>query len=343
MKEDSKLSVVVLMGGKTPEHEISLISGTQVIKYLPFEKYRVLSVVISKDGLRWQIADKTTLLSGHQTKGNKHRKELVPQGNNKNIEMQELKHSASVVFIAMHGPFGEDGTVQGMLDLAGIPYTGSGVLASAIGMNKIIFRKLMNSAGIPVPNFVELRRTEDTAKVFQGLGKPPYFVKPYNQGSSIGASIVKSKKELLKALKKAWQYSDIALVEEFLRGTEVTCALLGNEDPQPLPLVEIIPGGEFFDYKSKYTDKRTKEITPARISKELTKKVQALAVKVHKTVGCRGFSRVDFILKDNKKPIVLEINTIPGLTPASLLPKAAKAAGISYPELLDKIIQYSLA
>lgn len=341
MQGSSKLSVVVLMGGKTPEHEVSLISGAEVVKYLPSEKYQVLPMVISKNGLRWQLTDKTILLSSQQAKRDKSKQEIVTR-NSRNLEMQELKHSANVVFIAMHGPFGEDGTVQGMLELVGIPYTGSGVLASAIGMNKIIFRKLMNSVGIPVPNFVELRRGENAAKIFQGLGKPPYFAKPHNQGSSIGVSIVKSKKELPKALEKAWQYSDIALVEEFLRGTEVTCALLGNENPQPLPVVEIIPGGEFFDYRSKYMDKNTREIAPARISKKLTKEVQGLAVKVHKTVGCRGFSRVDFILRNNKKPIVLEINTIPGLTPASLLPKAAKAAGISYPQLLDKIIQYSL-
>lgn len=342
MKTNNKPSVVVLMGGKTPEHEISLISGAEVARNLPSEKYRVLPVVISKDGLQWQIADKMLLLSDSKQANGNYKKELVSQDHKRNIGMQDLKHSANVVFIAMHGPFGEDGTVQGMLELVGIPYTGSGVLASAIGMDKIIFRKLVESTGIPVPKFVGIKKDESTIQVSKVLGKPPYFIKPHNQGSSIGASIAKSKIELGRALKKTWQYSNIALVEEFLRGTEVTCALLGNEDPQPLPVVEIIPGGEFFDYKSKYKDKNTREIVPARIPKAVTKKVQELAVKVHQIVGCRGFSRVDFILKDGKKPIVLEINTIPGLTPMSLLPKAAQAAGISYPQLLDKIIQYSL-
>lgn len=309
--EGEKSKVVVLMGGKTPEHEISLISGTEVAKNLSPEKYKVLSIKIPRQGIKWQTI-----------------KKIIQQ--------------ADAVFIAMHGPFGEDGTVQGMLELIGVPYTGSGVLASAIGMDKIIFRKLVKPAGIPIPKFVEIAKSESVTKVSRSLGTPPYFVKPHNQGSSVGASVVRSKNELTLALKKAWQYSDIALVEEFLRGKEVTCGLLGNEDPQPLPVVEIIPSGEFFDYKSKYKDKNTREIVPARISKTLTKKLQDLAVKVHKTVGCRGFSRVDFILKDGKKPIVLEINTIPGLTSMSLLPKAAAAAGISYPQLLDKIIEYSL-
>ncbi|MAG59804.1 D-alanine--D-alanine ligase [Candidatus Woesebacteria bacterium] len=304
MKKD-KINVAVLMGGKTAEHDISMLSGKEVLKNLS-EKYRGFPVIISRNGQGWQ-------------------------------ELLSNKNKIDIVFIAMHGPYGEDGTVQGMLELAGIKYTGSRVLASALGMDKIAFRKLMKAVAIQTPRHVELKKGERTTKV----GKPPYFVKPYDQGSSVGVSIVRKKSGLAKSLKAAWKYSDVALVEEFIPGTEVTCALLGNEDSIPLPVVEIIPSGEFFDYKSKYTDKKTQEIFPARISNTTTKRIQEIAVKVHQTLGCRGFSRVDFILRNGKTPVVLEINTIPGLTSMSLLPKAAAAAGMSYPQLLDRIVQYA--
>ena len=295
MNVRKKIRVVVLMGGKSPEHEISLISGREVVGNLDRRKYLSSRIVISKSG--------------------------------KGIE-EIFRVKADVVFVAMHGPFGEDGTVQGMLELAGLKYTGSGVTASAIGMDKIMFRKVMRAEGIPVPKLTS---------------KFPCFVKPYNQGSSVGASIVRNERELAKAIKLARKYSDKVLVEEYLVGKEVTCAVLGNEDPRVLPVIEIVPlKGEFFDYESKYTESGAEEIVPARISKTLTKKVQDMAAKVYQAIGCRGFGRVDFILKDNKHPVVLEINTIPGLTPMSLLPKAARKAGYSYPALLETIIKYAL-
>ncbi|MCH7641022.1 D-alanine--D-alanine ligase [Patescibacteria group bacterium] len=259
------------------------------------------------------------------------------------VSLDEIGGKADVVFIAMHGPFGEDGTVQGMLELAGLAYTGPGVLASALGMDKVMFRRILKSKGIPVPKYAVLRRGHILSKVKKELGDPPYFIKPHNQGSSVGTSIVRKKKDLPGALDLAFEYSGQALVDEYIQGMEVTCAVLGNEKPTPLPLVEIRPlKGEFFDYESKYIESGAEEIVPARISKGLTNKIQEIAIDVYKTIGCRGFSRVDFILKNNRYPVVLEINTIPGLTPMSLLPKAAKAAGISYPKLLEKIISFSV-
>ncbi|MCX6705685.1 MAG: ATP-grasp domain-containing protein [Candidatus Woesebacteria bacterium] len=170
--------------------------------------------------------------------------------------------------------------------------------------------------------------------------KLPCFVKPHNQGSSIGASIVRNKTELARAIKIARRYSDKILIEEYLVGKELTCAVLGNEEAIALPVIEIVPKkGEFFDYESKYTESGSDEIVPARIPKRLTKVVQELSIKVHKAIGAKGFSRVDFILKENKYPVILEINTIPGLTPMSLFPKAARAYGLSYSELLDDILR----
>lgn len=340
-----RIKVAVLMGGKTPEHEISLITGREVVRNLNKSRYDILPVVISRTGERWQSLAPRKLLSlpdPLSMKGTKKdlvsRKEKQIQGVN-----QLSQDKLDIVFIAMHGPFGEDGTVQGMLELAGIPYTGPGVLASALGMDKIMFRKVLQSQKIPFPKFVVIEKEKLLKRVFAVLGNPPYFVKPHNQGSSVGASIVKTKKTLAKALNLAFKYSELALVDEYIKGIEVTCGVIGNKNPKPLPLVEIVPKkSEFFDYESKYTESGAEEIVPARISARLTKKVQKMALDVYKVIGCKGFSRVDFILRNGEKPIVLEINTIPGLTSMSLVPKAAKAAGISYSQLLDKIISYAI-
>ena len=331
------------MGGKAPEYEISLISGMEVVRHLP-KDYQALPVVISRTGQKWQLTSKKELLSlpdPMKLKGTS--KELVPL---KAQQIQGVGGAATKgvdeTFIAMHGPFGEDGIVQGMLELAGSTYTGPGVLASALGMDKVMFRKVLESDKIPIPKFVVIEKGKELGKIYKVLGNPPYFVKPHNQGSSVGASIVKKKKGLRKALNIAFDFSETALVDEYIEGIEITCGVIGNKKPKPLPLVEIIPRkAEFFDYESKYTESGADEIVPARISDKLTDRIQEMAVKVYQAIGCRGFSRVDFILKNGRWPVVLEINTIPGLTSTSLLPKAAKAAGMSYSQLLDKIIKYA--
>ncbi len=332
------------MGGRSPEHEVSIVSGKEVVKNLDNHKYDVFPLVISKDGTKWRLTDKKSILSIPDP--------LPLKGTSKEIILHEEtsiqgvnsipQGKVDVVFIAMHGPFGEDGKIQGLLDTLGIKYTGSQVAASAIGMDKILFRKIMKTESLLVPKYVVIDKKEKKIDLSQ-LDNPPYFVKPYDQGSSVGASIVKRSGDLKKALKLAFSFSDKALVDEYLKGMEVTCSVLGNEDAKALPVIEIIPRrGEFFDYESKYTESGSDEIVPARISKRLTKAVQELSIKVHKAIGAKGFSRVDFILKENKYPVILEINTIPGLTPMSLLPKAARASGLSYSKLLDKIISYSI-
>ena len=344
MRNSRKSRIVVLMGGKSPEHEVSVISGSEIVKNLNPKRYSVLPVVISKTGEKWTLTDRKSLVGLRDT--------LSLRGTGKEITLDRTRSLKGVenissdgvdtVFIAMHGPFGEDGTVQGVLELAGLKYTGSGVLASALGMDKIMFRKVMIASGIPIPKYVVVKHGENFKHVHKTLKHPPYFVKPFNQGSSVGASIVRKEKDLGKALKLAHKYSELALVDEYLKGKELTCAVIGNEKPITLPVIEIKPlKGEFFDYESKYTESGAEEMVPAKISKRVAKKVQDTASAVYKAIGARGFARVDFILKDKEKPIVLEINTIPGLTPMSLLPKAAKAAGISYSKLIDKIINYA--
>ena len=301
-----KIKVAVLMGGRSSEYDVSVASGREIIKQLDKTKYNIVPFAIPKSG----------------------------RGLEKLLDVKP-----DLAYIALHGPFGEDGTVQGMLDLFGIPYTGPGVLASAIGIDKNLFRKVMIAEGIPVPKYVTFERGIDKNNIFSKLGDPPYFVKPFDQGSSVGASVVNNISELEDSLNLALKYSRVALVDEYIEGVELTCAVIGNRDPFPLPVIEIKAlKGKFFDYKSKYSSGGAEEIVPAKISSSLTKKVQELSVAVYKAIGCRGVSRIDFIVKDGDLPFVLEINTSPGMTPASLLPKAANAAGISYSQLLDMII-----
>jgi len=208
-------------------------------------------------------------------------------------------------------------------------------------MDKIKFRKIMEAEKISIPRYMVFEKNENKEKVWENFGKVPVFVKPYNQGSSVGACFVKKKEYLKKALRTAFSYSDKVLVDEYLEGIEISCGVLGNKNPQALPVAEIIPQNEFFDYEAKYTPGKCEEIVPAKISERLAQKVQNLAIQVFQAIGARGFARIDMILQ-KETPIVLEINTIPGLTPVSIFPKEAAAAGISYPELLDKIIELAL-
>ncbi len=332
------------MGGRTPEYDVSLATGREVVANLNQEKFEVLPVVISRDGQRWQPLslnkflelDTTVRALPDQIKEQSSLKATTPQTQ---AILNEQK--IDVAFIAMHGPYGEDGTIQGLLELLNIPYTCSGVLASALGMDKIMFRKVLAAEKIPFPQYLALNKSDSPESVWRLFKKPPVFVKPYNQGSSVGASVVHNKEELKKALDSAFTYSDPVLVEEYLKGTEISCAVLGNENPQALPLAEILPKNEFFDYEAKYTDGKSEEIVPARISPKLTKTLQDLSVRIFKAIGARGVARVEFIVV-GQKPYALEINTIPGLTSASIVPKEAKGAGLSYPQLLSKLIELAL-
>lgn len=341
VKSKTRLKVAVVMGGMSSEHEISMVSGKSVVNSLSSEKYDVFPIIISKENGGWFLSNRKEL-SNINTDIDQKEDKIIKKYES-GIETNFLsKKGIDVIFIALHGPNGEDGSIQGMFDLLGVPYTGSGVLASAIGMDKIIFRKLMTHEKLPIPKYIVVKRGDNFKNIHKTLRRKPYFVKPYNQGSSVGASLVKKEKDLGKALKFAHKYSDLALVDEYIKGKEITCAVLGNSKPIPLPLVEIVTKNDFFDYQAKYSESGAQEISPARVGKRITKKIQDLAVKVYKVLGCKGFARVDFILKDNTDPVILEINTIPGLTPMSLLPKAALAAGVDYASLIERIIKYAV-
>ena len=311
-----KLRVAVLMGGRSAEHEISLASGREVIRHLNSNRYDVLPIIVSSEGTTFQL-------------------------NKKKYSLGQLSSvSCQLFFIAMHGPYGEDGTIQGFLELIGVPYTGSGVLASALGMDKISSRKLFTQAGLKTPKYLVLKKSDNLKIIWQKF-KLPFFIKPHNQGSSVGTTKVTKNKHLKTALDLAFSFSNLVLVEEFIEGTEITCGVIGNEKLRALPVVEIVPKREFFDYQAKYNESLCDEIVPARINKSLTKKAQKATQIAFQALGCRGFGRVDMIIRGNDV-YVLELNTIPGLTPVSLVPKAAQAAGISYPQLLDKIIKFAI-
>lgn len=339
MPTQKKLRVVVVMGGKSPEYNVSIASGIQIIKNLSSQKYEITPIIISPDGKTWHITSPVPILSlPNPLDPGVKSEDLIPTIRKSVGGLSSIQTPIDVVFIAMHGPGGEDGVIQGMLELAGVAYTGSGVLASAIGMDKLMFRQLMASHKILTPKYVAIKKQNKISLVVKYLGKPPYFVKPSNQGSSVGNSIVEEKRELKKALNLAWKYSDIALVDQYIKGREFTVAVLGGKKPKTLPIIEIITNRGFFDYQAKYQNEETQEIVPAKIDRKTTKRIQRVAMQVFQSLNCKGVARVDFLLK-GEKLYVLEINTIPGMTENSLVPKAAKEAGISYPQLLDTIIK----
>lgn len=297
-----RVKVVVLMGGDSSERGVSLMSGGEVIRNLDKNKYDVFKIDPA-------------------------------------FELEKIKKmKPDIVFIALHGRYGEDGQVQDLLDSWNFIYTGSRGDACRNGLDKINFNKILEKKGIKVPKALLIRNKKEVKKVKLIF---PVVVKPVIGGSSIGVSIVKESGDLGKAIDEAFKYDSKILIQEYIKGMEITCGIIGNKKPLVLPLVEICPKKDFFDYESKYSPELCDEIIPARISNDLTKRIQKLSKEIYRIIGCRGFSRIDFILK-NKIPYPLEINMIPGLTPNSLLPKEAKAAGISYPELLDKIIEVAM-
>ncbi len=305
-----KKTIALLSGGISPEREVSLNSGAQVYDALDKDKYHVVRYDPKTDLARL-VADAPDI---------------------------------DAALIILHGPYGEDGTIQGMLDLLQIPYQGSGVLGSAVAMDKVVAKQLYDSAGIPTPPDVAINRGDriDPADIVSRLGLP-LVVKPARDGSSIGMSIVRDTGTLAPALEKAFRQGPTVLVEAFVEGIEITGGVLGNDDLEALPLIEIVPdpSRDFFDYKAKYTAGVTREICPARIDAVLTEKAQHLALAAHQALFCRGYSRTDMILVDETF-FVLETNTIPGMTATSLLPQAAAKAGYSFSRLMDRLIDLAI-
>jgi D-alanine-D-alanine ligase len=304
-----EIRVVVLKGGRSAEREVSLNSGAQVSAALTSVGFDVAEIDAADDDFPTQLATS----------------------------------EADVVFIALHGRFGEDGTVQGLCELLELPYVGSGVLASALAMDKVMSKLFYTQAGLTTPDYAVLRRDElfDIDHLVASLGEKT-VVKPACEGSSVGMTIVHDSTELPGAIEKAFEYDRQVLVERFVAGAEVTIAVLGNEDVVALPTLEIVPVNEFYDYDSKYVPGMSRHIIPAGVSEEAREECQRLAVAAHKTLGCRGISRSDTIVEPDGKVWLLETNTIPGMTSTSLVPDAARAAGIEFPEFCTMLVEFAL-
>jgi D-alanine-D-alanine ligase len=306
-----KLTVALLSGGISSEREVSLNSGKQVYEALDKEKYDVVRY------------DPKTELS----------------------RLMADAGGIDAALVILHGPYGEDGTVQGFLDLLGIPYQGSGVLGSAAAMNKLAAKNLYEKAGLRVPPYQCFKQGDFIdADAFRNAVGFPAVVKPLEGGSSIGMSIVDEKKDLAAAAVKAFEFDKAIIVEKYIEGVEITGGVIGNDRLEALPLIEIVPGENhvFFDYEAKYKAGETTEICPARIDAEATERAQEWAVRAHRALFCKGYSRTDMILGPDRELYVLETNTIPGMTPTSLFPQAAQAAGMSFTRLLDRLIELAV-
>jgi len=348
--EKKKLRVGVLFGGRSGEHEVSLASAASVIRALDPEKYEAVPIGISKEG-RWLAgtgANKMlpeVLKSGQRVvlPADPGATGLIPVGGG---ESSAAALQVDVIFPVLHGTFGEDGTVQGLLDLAGIPYVGAGVLGSSIGMDKDVQKRLFQLAGLPIVPYVVVPRADweknpkSAERAILARLKFPVFVKPATLGSSVGMTKVHSKKELAGAMDVAAEFALKILVERGVNAREIELSVLGNSDPKASVPGEIVPHREFYDYTAKYLEDGTRLEIPARLTKAQLRKFQDFAVRGFKAVECTGMARMDFFLeRKTGKIFINEINTIPGFTSISMYPKLWEASGVSYRELIDRLIQ----
>jgi D-alanine-D-alanine ligase len=357
-----KIKVGVIFGGRSGEHEVSLASANSVMKALNPDKYDVIPVGITRKG-SWMVGVKPDAMLADSTG-----QTLCLPGAGKNVARANLncdpssrglvlmdqapetrKIDLDIFFPVVHGTYGEDGTLQGLLEQADMPYVGCGVLASAVGMDKTIAKKLFRDAGIAVAPFLEILRNQWKKQrnlILDQIEKDftfPCFVKPVNSGSSVGISKAKDRKTLAEAIDEASKYDRKILIESFVEGRELEVSVLGNDDPIASLPGEIVPCNEFYDYSAKYVDDKSELRIPADLGEELTQEIRSLAVKAYKSLDCSGMARVDFFLeKRTNRVIINEINTIPGFTRISMYPKLWEATGVSYPELCDRLINLAI-
>ncbi|HBR16103.1 MAG: D-alanine--D-alanine ligase [Deltaproteobacteria bacterium RIFCSPLOWO2_12_FULL_43_16] len=296
------MRIGVLMGGMSTERDISFKSGNAVYNALMEEGYNAVSIDVGRD-----------------------------------VYNKIIKEKVDIAFIALHGKYGEDGAIQGLLEIMGIPYTGSGILASAVSIDKVLTKRLFMLNKIPTPSFRVMKKGEaikSANALLEGL-RASFVVKPNSQGSTIGVSIIDNKRQIKKAVTKALKYDDTILIEEFIKGREVTVGILNGK---ALPVIEVMPKGGIYDFKAKYTKGMTEYVVPARLSDRLNKQLADNALKAFTVLGCSGAARVDIMLDSKNRPYVLEVNTVPGMTGLSLLPKAAAAAGIGFSAMVEEIL-----
>ena len=336
----------MIYGGKSGEHEVSIASAASILRHLDRNKYETVPIHIAKDG-RWAVAAKApTAISAADVLKEAATQALDPVDPTTVVSGSGI----DVIFPVLHGPYGEDGTVQGLLELANVPYVGSGVLGSAVGMDKAAMKTMFAAAELPiVPHLTVMRRDwqQDAAAITARVGRElnyPVFVKPANLGSSVGISKAKTDQSFVDAMNLALQFDRKIVIEAGVpNAREIECAVLGNDDPIASLPGEIVPSGEFYDYNAKYIDGSSTEIIPAQLAPDIVKRVQRLAIEAFKSVDGAGLSRVDFLLsRDNGEMYLNEVNTMPGFTTISMYPKMWAASGLSYPDLLDRLIQLAL-
>ena len=336
----SKTHIVVLFGGESAEHDVSCVTAAHVLRALDPQKYEVSTVGITRAG-QWVQSE---LPQSREVKS------LSAKGSatSANLIFENATDATSLVVIPLlHGPMGEDGTVQGLLELAHVAYVGSGVLASAVAMDKSIAKQIMSANGIAQQKFLTVRDSDNTDSAIDRAIKElglPMFIKPANMGSSIGVSKAKTRQEAITALAKAFEYDEWVLIEEAVTGREIEVAVLGNESPRASVPGEIVPSHEFYDYEDKYIGDGAQLLVPAPLSPEEVVEVQQLAIKIYRALRSDGMARVDFFYEKGKRGFLCnEINTIPGFTPISMYPKLWQASGVTYAELLDELIALALA
>ncbi len=339
-----RVRLIVLFGGRSAEHDISRISASHVLRAVDPDRYEVVPVAITRDG-RWQVAEEAAALVG----GRRHR-ELPASLDTGGPEAAPLPALAvgdvpTVVLPILHGPNGEDGTVQGMLEVAGLPYVGSGVLGSAVAMDKAMAKTVLDAEGIPQPAWRTVRRRDlDEPGLLERLVAelgPTVFVKPANMGSSIGVSRATGTDELRHALDDALHYDDLTVVEESVDARELECAVLGNEDPRASTVGEIVPGADFYDYEDKYADGVARTVIPADLDDTTMDAARALALRTFRALRAEGMARVDMFLVGDEL-MGNEINTIPGFTPISMYPMLWEASGLGYSALIDELVELAL-
>ncbi len=347
-----RLNVAVVFGGKSGEHEVSLMSATNVIKAINKEKYNIHMIGITKQG-KWMAykGEVDKIADGRWEK------EAAGIDRDETINLLfsgifagETENRIDVVFPVLHGPNGEDGTVQGLLEMLDIPYVGCGVMASALGMDKAFSKQLFKDEGLPVGNYDVIMKTDIIKDIniiisrLESKFRYPVFVKPVNMGSSVGISKAHNRMELIEGLREASKYDRKVIVEEFINCRELECSVLGNNEPIVSGVGEIIPSREFYDYEAKYFDDgKSALIIPANLDESVAAEIRSIAKKAYMALDCCGMARVDFFMeKSTKKIYINELNTIPGFTKISMYPKLWDAAGIGYSELIDRLIELSI-
>ncbi len=348
----SRIRVLLLFGGRSAEHEVSVVSARSVYAAIDRERYDVVLAGIDQQG-RWYFGgkDSESLLSSTVVPDDQVPARLSSAGTYLVSEDgDDLPGSEfDVVFPLLHGPYGEDGTVQGLLELAGLAYVGAGVAASAVGMDKVLARAIFAASGLPQTRYTVIMRSDwrraqvPVLERLEGEHDYPLFVKPANLGSSVGISKVHDRQGLQAGLELASKYDTKLIVERSVENVrELECAVLGNEGPQASGVGEIIPGAEFYDYTTKYIDDRSELVVPAVLEKSETESIRELAIRTFKAIDCSGLARVDFFMRSDGSVLVNEINTMPGFTPISMYPKLWAAAGVAYGDLIDRLIQFGL-